>query len=215
MPPTFPPGDLTGFPQVTVARGERLYRIVRTRDEHGNTREPWFFSSDGRGRWDLRAPHGTCYLSDRRLGAWLGVFRDAGLVSAPAVLARRLVTAARSGNELSLADLRAAAARCYGATLDLHTGDDYTLPHAWAAALHAAGNPGLQGYIRHDPAGAARNIALFAPAGPHTRLRGWRTSLSDLHTDIRLLTEVAPYGTGVPPIPYDVPITQPPPVPPP
>jgi RES domain len=120
-------------------------------------------------------PGGSCYLSDRMSGAWLEVFRSAGLVDREDVERRRLVTASRSGAAVKVANLRAPQARPFGVTNDLVAGDDYARPQAWAAALRACGFKGLLATARHDPTAAARNVALFGRAGARTRLSGWRT----------------------------------------
>lgn len=95
-------------------------------------------------------------------------------------------------------------------TNDLHAGRDYTLSQAWADALHRAGHRGMSGEVRHDVTGRARKITLFAAAGPRSRLVGWRSRLSRPESDKVLATELAPFGTGVPAVPFTVQVTHPP-----
>jgi len=214
MPATPPPASLKGFPLHALATGDVVHRVVRARDEDGRPREPFFSSGAaagavGAGRFDLPAPQGSCYLSDRRAGAWLEVFRGTGLVDRSDVERRRMVTARRTGPVLELADLASAGARPFGVTADLTAGDGYALPQRWARALRAAGHPGLVATVRHDPTARARAVVLFGAGGPRQHLRGWRSRIAPLVGDDDLLAELRPYGTGVADRPYDVPVVAP------
>ncbi|MEJ5943872.1 RES family NAD+ phosphorylase [Pseudokineococcus basanitobsidens] len=214
MPATTPPASLDGLPRHEVTPGDAVHRVVRARDEGGRPREPFFFSSAtagavGPGRFDLIVPAGSCYLSDRRAGAWLEVFRGTALVDRVDVERRRMVTAERTGPSLALADLHAPGARALGVTLDLVTGEDYALPQRWARAVRAAGAPGLVAPVRHDPTARALGVVLFGAAGPRQRLRGWRSRVTPLVEDTDLLAELRPYGTGTQDRPYDVPVVVP------
>ncbi|NHC44481.1 RES family NAD+ phosphorylase [Motilibacter aurantiacus] len=206
-------GSFDGFPAVDAARATGpFFRIWRARDpESGERRTPWFFSSlPSRlpGRFDLPRPEGTCYFADRAYAAWLEVFRGCGLVDRVDVESRRLLTVTRTAPAPPrLADLRAPASRPFGVTADLVGGDDYALAHRWAGGLRRAGFDGISGTIRHDPTHAARNVALFGPAGPRHRVGGWQGSSTPLARSIRLLTELAPFGTGVAARPWDVAVT--------
>ncbi|NHC13710.1 RES family NAD+ phosphorylase [Motilibacter deserti] len=205
-------GSFDGFPAVAdEAAVGPFFRIWRARDpETGERRTPWFFSSlptPSPGRFDLQRPEGTCYFADRAYAAWLEVFRGCGLVDRVDVDSRRLLTATRTGSPPRLADLRSPGSRPYGVTADLVGGDDYALPHRWAAGLRRAGFDGVSGTIRHDPTHEARNVALFGPAGPRHRVAGWQGSSTPLARSIRLLTELAPFGTGVAARPWDVAVT--------
>ena len=206
------PTLFAGFPASAPGRSTGpFFRIWRARDpETGERRTPWFFSSlpgPAPGRFDLQRPEGTCYFADRAYAAWLEVFRGCGLVDRVDVESRRLLTVTRTGEPARLADLRSPASRAYGVTADLVGGDDYSLTSRWAAGLRAAGFEGVAGTIRHDPTHAARNVALFGPAGPRHRVAGWQGTSSPLVRSIRLLTELAPFGTGVAARPWDVDVT--------
>lgn len=211
MPATSPPADLAGFPATTLDAGATAFRIFQARElRTGARRTPWFFSnlaSPRPGRFDVTAPNGSCYLSDRRHGAWLEVFRGCGLVDRADVERRRLFTAVRTGPPVRLADLRSAGARRFGVTADLAAGDGYALPQTWAAAVLRAKFQGLAGTVRHDPTHVARNLVLFGTAGPRSRVSGWRGTVTTLVSDTLLLGELAPFGTGVASRPFDVPIT--------
>ncbi len=216
MPATPPPGAaaLAAFPALPgSAAAAALYRIWQARDPMtGASRTPWYFSSlpsPQAGRFDLPAPSGTCYFSDRRSGAWLEVFRGCGLVDRADVERRRLLTATPTSPQPRLADLRSPRARRFGVTADLAAGDDYTLTHLWAPALRGAGFDGISGTVRHDPTHAARTVAVFGGAGPRSRVGGWRSRSAPLVGDTILLTELAPFGTGVVDRPWDIAVQQP------
>lgn len=213
MPATSPadPTALGAFPALTRAVATSpLYRIWRAREPGtGERRTPWFFSSlpaPAPGRFDLPAPSGSCYFSDRRYGAWLEVFRQCGLVDRSDVERRRLLTVVPSTTP-RLADLRSAGARRFGVTADLAAGDDYTLTHQWAAALRQAGFAGVSGTVRHDPTHLARAAAVFGRAGSRTRVTRWRSRSTPLVRETGLLTDLAPFGTGVAGRPWDVAVT--------
>lgn len=210
MPATDPPADLARFPTTRLPAGSIAWRIFLAHDPaSGQPRSPWFFSSGG-GRFDLPAPAGSCYLSDRAQGAWLEVFRSTGLVDRADVDRRRLVRATKTGLPLEAADLRSALARRYGVTADLIAGDQYNLPQRWAAALHAAGHRALVATARHDPTHRSRTVVLLGAAGPRRRVNGWHTTVSPLGHDRALLRHLAPFGTGVLDRPRDVPVRRPP-----
>ncbi len=204
-----PPAGLAGFPVLSrSAASAPLYRIWLARDPvRGAARTPWFFSSvpsAEAGRFDLPAPAGSCYFSDRRYGAWLEVFRGCGLVDRVDVERRRLLTVVPVAEAPRLADLRAPAAHAFAVTADLAGGDDYSQTQGWAAALHKAGFAGISGTVRHDPTHVARTVAIFGRAGPRARVAGWRSRTAPVVSDIALLSELAPFGTGVAGRPWDV-----------
>lgn len=49
--------SLTGFPGWRMTTSRAVKRVHRTANW------PWWFSSSGRGRFDLMAPRGTCYVA--------------------------------------------------------------------------------------------------------------------------------------------------------
>ncbi|MHB2022110.1 MAG: RES family NAD+ phosphorylase [Mycobacteriales bacterium] len=210
MPATAPPPveRLIGFPARRLdTESGALFRLFTYHDPTtGSVREPWWFSSrpTGSQRFDLARPNGTCYLSDRRYGAWLETFRGTGLVARQDLARRRLLVATRSGPAVRLADLDAAGARAYGVTAQIGAGGDYELSQQWADALHGAAFAGVSSAARHDPTHTACTIALFGPAGARRRIDGWRTRRVEVSADASLLRELARFGTGIAAVPYDV-----------
>ncbi|MDP3711600.1 MAG: RES domain-containing protein [Mycobacteriales bacterium] len=209
-----PPSDLTRFPRLRPADQRRaLYRIFHARHHRTGRPDPaWHYSSavaPGEGnRFDLRAPHGTCYWSDRKYGAWVEVFRGALLVDAEDARARRLHVAIPP--DLRAADLTAPRAYSFGVTAEISTTGDYTLPQAWAGALHAAGFDALRGTCRHDPSSRAHDVAVFGRSGPAARRLGWRTTRDRVETDLELRRELDELGVATAPVPHTVPVTPPP-----
>lgn len=127
-------------------------------------RSPWWFSSDGSGRFDLPAPHGTCYLAEDPVAALLEVTRGLTVLSEDFLAARRLFTTSLT-TELRLADLTAPRAYSFGVTGELSATFDYDKPQAWAGGLHTAGFEGIGYHIRHDPRSSFGAVALFGRAG--------------------------------------------------
>lgn len=160
------PGDVGGFPVWHVHRGAELHRVTRA------GRGPWWFASDGAGRFDLPAPRGTCYLADDPLVALLESL--AAAASAPVlpagVLADRAVWTVALPSHCDAADATSRRARGFGVTAELAAGAGYGLARRWAQAFAAAGLGGVRYRARHDPRGG-RCLALFGAAGER---RGWR-----------------------------------------
>lgn len=151
--------DLARFPRRTL-RGDRvLYRLHRA--SHG----PWWFSSDGSGRFDpVDTGMGACYLAERPLGAWVETYRKTMLISETDVRERRLVELAL-GRDLRLADVTSRRALSFGVTASLGAGEDYAPGHDFAARALAAGFSGVRYLLRHDNAQQLYGAALFGPAG--------------------------------------------------
>ena len=164
LPPA--PDDLVGFPVWHVHGGTTLFRV--TTSGYG----PWWFSSDGAGRFDLVPPRGTCYLADDELGAVLEVLGPVAVVSA-AWAKRFSIWQLGLPDQCSAADTTVRAARGFGVTAELATMTPYDLPQLWAAAFAAAGYQGVRYRVRHDP-GGSRALALFGAAGERKRWRRGR-----------------------------------------
>jgi hypothetical protein len=156
IPPS--PASLEGFPSLHLT-GARLYRI------HRAGRSPWWFSSDGTGRFDLPrdSGRGTCYLAEEPVGCFLEVFRAWILVPEAELAARRV--AHLDVPPLLLADGSSGLCRQFGLTGELHSTPDYVRTQAWAAAFAAAGFDGIRYLLRHDPGQQAAGIAVFGPVG--------------------------------------------------
>lgn len=153
-----PPSDLTGFP--TSRTKGHWYRAHRP--DCGS----WWFASDGLGRFDLAAPHGTCYLGSHvtvavreRLGATL---TEAGMIPGPA--ADRFVVSRLPINH-ALADTTSNTAARFGITRELGTLTPYALPQRWAEALHTCGHRGLRYWSRFALGQTHRSAAVFGHAG--------------------------------------------------
>ena len=211
-----PPASLVGFPERPPAQQPaELYRIFFHRSARsGALNSPWRYSSRPAddNRFDLPAPAGTCYWSDRRYGAWVEVFRGVTLLDPVDATRRRLFTAAPPA--MRLADLTAPAAHAFGVTAEISTAPSYALPQQWADALHQHGVQGLIGTCRHDPTSAARTVAVFGRAGTAVRRAGWTTTRGRIERDATLLSELATLGVHLASVPHTV-TTIPPPQPPP
>jgi len=153
-----PPADLAGFPAIILPARRVLYRI------HRGDRLPWWFSSDGSGRFDLPEPRGSCYLTEEPLGAFVEVFRDTMIVSQLVVEARRL-SRPRVARRVRVADCTSRRARSFGVTAGIHSSPEYRVTQAWASAFTAYGFDGIRYLVSHDPAQRCVGIALFGRSG--------------------------------------------------
>ena len=151
---------LDGFPSFTIPSGTRLYRIHRANNP------PWWFSSDGSGRFDpVGVPGlGACYLAEQELGAWVEVFRTAAVIAESDVHSRRLCSPALS-HDVTLADATSRMALGFGVTASLGAGQNYEPSHEFAAAAADEGFAGVRYLLRHDPSQSLIGVALFGPAG--------------------------------------------------
>ena len=164
LPPA-EPGDLAGFPAFPVVPATVLYRA------HGAGLGPWWFGNDGGGRFDLPAPHGTCYTAldadsavRERLGPVIG-----GRNSMPeSALVDTVVSRLHVPAPVDAADLQERGAAAFGVTRELETMVPYAVPQAWARALHAAGWGGVAYGPRFTP-GPSTAVALFGDHG----VRDW------------------------------------------
>ena len=155
---------LARFPRRALRGDAELYRI------HHRARGPWWFSSDGAGRFDpIGTGLGACYLAAAPLGAWVEVFREQMQLSEPAVSDRALFTVTL-GTDLRLADLTSRRALQFGVTASLGADEDYTGSHEFAARAAEAGFAGVRYFVRHDPAQKLYGVSLFgdpaSTAGP-------------------------------------------------
>lgn len=156
-----PPAELGGFPAYPLPRERLLYRI------HRRERPPWWFSSDGSGRFDLlREDAGTCYLAERPAGAFLEVFRSGTLIPEAEVVARS-VSELLPPAATVVADCTTPQARGFGVTAALHSQPEYDLTRVWAQAFADAGFDGIRFLMGHDPSAREVGVALFGRAGEH------------------------------------------------
>lgn len=165
-PLALPPLDVAGFPELVVEPGRPLFRI------HRRGRGPWWFSSNGHGRFDLAPPRGTCHLAGHPLGAFIEVFRDTHLVDQRDVERRRLSRVALP-RPLRLADCTASRSRLFGVTGAIHSTPHYDRTHAWAAGFASAGFDGVHYKLSQDPAQELSGFALFGSAGEPVEPELW------------------------------------------
>lgn len=165
-PPPAAPARLQDFPHRRMPQGTTLWRMVRT------GRNPWWFSSDGQGRFDLPSPEGTCYAALDEIAALLEVIGpdiEAGAVSESLLSRRRLRRLALPGSR-RVADLTDRRARGFGVTAEISTVVPYDLPQQWSVALRCAGAEGVLYHLRHDPSFRRSGVGLFGKAGER---RSW------------------------------------------
>jgi hypothetical protein len=160
-----PPRSLAGFPAYLVDTGTDLYRA------HGAELGPWWFSSDGTGRFDLRSPRGTCYTAldplsalRERLGPVLG--------PSPAVpeglLESSVVSRLRLPASREVADVQDGRAGTFGVTREIESMVPYAVPQSWARAFDGAGSGGVKYGPRFTP-GTCSAVAVFGDEG----VRDW------------------------------------------
>ncbi|HSK78696.1 MAG TPA: RES family NAD+ phosphorylase [Thermoanaerobaculia bacterium] len=149
---------------------------------HRAGRNPWWFSSGGLGRFDLRerpgSPpwKGTCYLATTPLGCFIEVFREGFLVPA-AELEERSISHLALPSQVNLADCTSSRSRAFGITAEVHSTPHYEITQAWAAAFESAGFHGIHYFLRHDPGQRLTGVALFGPAGAGTGASGYPPGL--------------------------------------
>lgn len=182
-PPEF--ATVTGLPRRRLV-GTTLFRVHR-RDRVS----PWWFAtaSDdaGGGRFDLPAPHGTCYLATSPIAALLEAFQGYGRGLLPESELRRRTLAEVDASDAApdAADLASRRSRGAGVTAALWAGGDRALTQRWAAALRRAGWLAVHHGVQHDPEGRLRGVALFDHAGEHPPYddEGWAHREASLHDD--------------------------------
>jgi hypothetical protein len=159
---------------MSTLRGDReIHRI------HRSSRDPWWFSADGTGRFDSTGSEtGSCYFAGERIGAWVEVFRKQLLLAEVEVRERSLYSV-RTGRDLRLADITSRRALQFGITATLGASEDYTESQAFAADALAAGFDGVRYLVRHDPAQKLFGYALFGPSGSGGLALGEGGSASD------------------------------------
>ncbi|GAA2162161.1 RES family NAD+ phosphorylase [Pedococcus bigeumensis] len=160
-----PPDSVADFPAYPVVEEADLFRA------HGRDLGPWWFGNDGGGRFDLRAPRGTCYLAldplsalRERLGPVLG-----GSQSVPeSLLEESVVSRLRVPVARDVADTQDRRAAEFGVTRELESTVPYAVPQAWARAFDQAGFGGVRYGPRFTP-GDSSALALFDDEG----VRDW------------------------------------------
>lgn len=156
-----PPADLAGFPAYRLGTRQELHRA------HRRDRGPWWFGSDGGGRFDLPAPRGTCYLATDPLAALrerLGVVLGPEPSVPASLLEQAVVSRLGVPTEQQLADLLARAASDFAVTRELQSMTPYAVPQAWARAFAGASYQGVR-YGPRFSTGEVSAVALFGEAG--------------------------------------------------
>jgi RES domain len=152
-----PPASLASFPE--CSHPGTLWRAARG--------SPWWYCNCGGCRFDLDAPQGTCYLGTDELVAILETIGPEianGTVASVYLDARRLHRWRRS-RPLKAADLADRRAVGSGVNNELSTMTSYTIPRAWARALHGAGFGAVSYRSRFDTSDTQRAVAHFGSAG--------------------------------------------------
>jgi hypothetical protein len=153
---------MSGFPAWRVDKRRALYRA------HHASVSPWWFASNGDGRFDLDEPCGTCYVAlDRgtalreRLGPRI-VAADAVPISLldDAVVSRLHLPASRR-----VADVTAEAATAFGVTREINTTTRYDITQQWASAWHELSLGGVRYAARFSTGSDALAVGLFGDAG--------------------------------------------------
>lgn len=154
-------GPPARLPIRTWKAGQKLWRV------HRADREMWWFSADGRGRFDPTGSDGVgaCYLAAAPLAAFVEVFRTMMELDESDVSDRRLSQVAFEDRDLRLADLPSRRALRLGITAEVGAGGDYSLSHRIASQAADAGLDGVRYRVRHDPAQRLVGVALFGTAG--------------------------------------------------
>lgn len=158
------PGQLADFPGTMIKTTKTFYRAHSI----AYSSPPWWFSSDGSGRFDLTGHSGTCYLAESRVSA----LREA--------LGTRLVSFGVDRSELNnraisklflprphhVANTTSAYAANHGITRELVSVTPYEVPHAWASAWADAGFDGIRylGRLSTAIVPEARCLAVFHAA---------------------------------------------------
>ncbi len=160
----------TTFPRRTLRADATVYRI------HTSAKSPWWFSSNGDGRFDpVGTGTGACYLAETQLGAWVEVFRK-NMLLPETEIAHRSLLAVTLKRDLRLADITSPRALSFGITASLGANEQYEQSHAFAVRALEDGFEGIRYFVRHDPAQKRYGLALFAPAGvPDPSDRRWPT----------------------------------------
>jgi hypothetical protein len=144
-----------GFPLATLRGDHEIARI------HRSSRDPWWFSDDGSGRFDpVGTGSGSCYFAKEPIGAWVEVFRKQMLLADDEVHQRSLFKL-RTGRELKLADITSRRALQFGVTASLGANEAYAASQAFAADALASGFDGIRYLVRHDPSQKLYGYAIF------------------------------------------------------
>ncbi|MBB2997638.1 hypothetical protein E9229_003910 [Paeniglutamicibacter cryotolerans] len=120
------------------------------------------------GRFDIREPHGTCYVANTDETAVREIvgpdFIRSGIIN-DAFVSDRVVSQVTLHKSIKAAKLTDPLVFQFRVTNELSNMDNYTIPQAWAAAFHTSGFKGIW-YQPRFSAGKSRALAMFGPTGP-------------------------------------------------
>jgi hypothetical protein len=134
---------------------------------HRPEHNPWWFSSDGSGRFDLESPEGTCYVAYTGEGAFIEVFRVRGVSHVVEQIKRkeRVVSVMQLGTWIGrIADFTSPKAAVYGVTPVISTGP-HPRARPWAFAARNGGFGGIAYWLSQDPGREEVGLALFGREG--------------------------------------------------
>ncbi len=156
-----PPASLAGFPAYLVDTDTDLFRA------HGAELAPWWFGSDGTGRFDLPVPRGTCYTALDPLSALrerLGPVLGTAQAVPESLLEASVVSCLRLPATREVADVQAGGAAAFGVTREVESMVPYAVPQAWARAFDESGFGGVKYGPRFTP-GECSAVAVFGDRG--------------------------------------------------
>ena len=156
-----PTSSLVGFPAHPLDTVSDLFRA------HTAQWGPWWFGSDGSGRFDLPAPRGTCYTAldaESAVRVRLGPVLGARSQVPESTLVDVVVSRLRLPEPREVADIQSRRAARFGVTRELETMVPYAVPQAWARGFAEAGLEGVKYGPRFTP-GECSAIALFGSEG--------------------------------------------------
>lgn len=133
---------------------------------HGRNRNPWWFSSDMSGRFDLPPESGgTCYLARDRCTALreaLGARLSRAVVVPEIECDRRRISRLSLPWSVHAADTATEEAAGYGVTREMSASAEYGLTQRWALRLREDGFGAISYEGRFNPARDAECLALFS-----------------------------------------------------
>jgi len=159
--PPVPGRSYRGMPRHHARATSTMYRA------HHVSRGAWWFDSSRSGRFNLRAPLGTCYAATKMETAVREKVRDevaeSGVVSR-ALAESFVVSILDAPVDFTCASVSSAGAVRHGLVRELVTMDDYAVPQEWAEVLHANMFDGIY-YASAYTTGGPTALALFGDRG--------------------------------------------------
>jgi RES domain len=154
-----PHGELRRFPTERALEGAQVWRVT------GKQWRPWHFGD--RNRFGIRAPLGTCYVSNSAITAIAETVVRGSLAIQIGELRGRSIRDLRLPRDFTLANFTSRRSARWGVTRELGAEYPYDRCREWAEALATAGYQGISYWARHDVSDQGKSIALFAEAGAH------------------------------------------------